>query len=113
MDRAAWKTLQAHYMKVKELSLRKLFDDSLQQGQSMTAESVGIFDYSKNLIADETLSLLLPLAEESDLRANIDAMFQGEKINVTEKRAVLHVALRAPQGQAIRRFRNFRSPSHV
>ena len=70
--------------------------------ERMTAEAVGIFfDYSKNLITDETLSLLLQLAEESGLRAHIDAMFRGDKINVTEKRAVLHVALRAPKGQSI------------
>jgi glucose-6-phosphate isomerase len=68
----------------------------------MAAEAVGIyFDYSKHLITDETLRLLLQLAEESGLRARVDAMFRGEKINVTEKRAVLHVALRAPQGQSI------------
>jgi glucose-6-phosphate isomerase len=102
MDRAAWKTLQAHYTKVRELSLRKLFADDPERGQRMTAEAVGIyFDYSKNLITDETLSLLLQLAEESGLRAHIDAMFRGEKINVTEKRAVLHVALRAPKNQSL------------
>ena len=103
MDRAGWKTLQAHYTKVRELSLRKLFSDDPGRGQRMTAQAVGIyFDYSKNLVTDETLSLLLQLAEESGLRARIDAMFQGEKINVTEQRAVLHVALRAPKGEAIR-----------
>jgi glucose-6-phosphate isomerase len=102
MDRAGWKTLQAHYTKVRDLSLRKLFSDDPGRGQRMTAEAVGIyFDYSKNLITDETLSLLLQLAEESGLRAHIDAMFRGEKINVTEKRAVLHVALRAPKGESI------------
>ncbi len=102
LDRAAWKTLQAHYTKVREFSLRTLFADDPERGQRMTTEAVGIyFDYSKNLITDETLSLLLQLAEESGLRAHIDAMFRGEKINVTEKRAVLHVALRAPKGQSI------------
>ena len=102
MDRAAWKTLQAHHTKVRELSLRKLFADDPERGRRMTAEAVGIyFDYSKNLITDETLSLLLQLAEESGLRDHIDAMFRGEKINVTEKRAVLHVALRAPKSQSI------------
>ena len=102
-DRPGWKTLQAHYTKVRELSLRKLFSDDPGRGQRMTAEAVGIyFDYSKNLITDETLSLLLQLAEESGLRAHIDAMFRGDKINVTEKRAVLHVALRAPKGESIR-----------
>jgi len=102
MDRAAWKTLKANYTKVRGLSLRKLFADDPERGQRMATEAVGIyFDYSKNLITDETLSLLLRLAEESGLRAHIDAMFRGEKINVTEKRAVLHVALRAPKGQSI------------
>jgi len=102
IDRSAWKALQGHYVKVRELSLRKLFADDPERGQRMTTEAVGIFfDYSKNLITGETLSLLLQLAEESGLRAHIDAMFRGEKINVTEKRAVLHVALRAPQNQSI------------
>ena len=88
--------------KVRELHLRKLFADDPERGERMTAEAVGIYlDYSKNRITDETLRLLLQLAEESGLRARIDAMFRGEKINVTEKRAVLHVALRAPKGQSI------------
>ena len=100
--RAAWKALEAHYPKVRELHLRKLFADDATRGERMTAEAVGIyFDYSKHRITDETLTLLLQLAEESGLRARIDAMFRGEKINVTEKRAVLHVALRAPKGQSI------------
>jgi glucose-6-phosphate isomerase len=99
---AAWRTLEAHYPKIRELHLRKLFDNDPKRGERMTAEAVGIyFDYSKHLITDETLRLLLQLAEESGLRARIDAMFRGDKINVTEKRAVLHVALRAPQGQSI------------
>jgi glucose-6-phosphate isomerase len=99
---AAWQALEAHYPKVRELHLRKLFADDPKRGERMTAEAVGIyFDYSKHRITDETLRLLLQLAEESGLRARIDAMFRGEKINVTEKRAVLHVALRAPQGQSI------------
>jgi len=102
MKGAVWKTLEAHYTKVRGLSLRTLFADDPERGQRMTAEAVGVyFDYSKNRITDETLSLLLQLAEESGLRARIDAMFGGEKINVTEKRAVLHVALRAPKGQSI------------
>ncbi len=99
---AAWKALEAHYRKVKALPLRKLFADDPRRGERMTAEAVGIyFDYSKNLITDETLALLLKLAEECDLRGRIDAMFRGDAINVTEKRAVLHVALRAPRGRSI------------
>jgi len=99
---AAWKALEAHYPKIRELHLRKLFADDATRGERMAVEAVGIyFDYSKHRITDETLTLLLQLAEESGLRARIDAMFRGDKINVTEKRAVLHVALRAPQGQSI------------
>ena len=99
---AAWQALEAHYPQVRELHLRKLFADDPKRGERMTAEAIGIyFDYSKHRITDETLRLLLQLAEESGLRARIDAMFRGEKINVTEKRAVLHVALRAPKGQSI------------
>jgi glucose-6-phosphate isomerase len=102
MKAAAWKALEAHYTKVRELSLRALFAGDPERGRRMTTEAVGIyFDYSKNRITDETLSLLLQLAEESGLRARIAAMFGGEKINVTEKRAVLHVALRAPEGRSI------------
>jgi glucose-6-phosphate isomerase len=87
---------------VGELHLRKLFAEDPKRGERLTAEAVGIyFDYSKNRITDETVRLLLELAEESGLRSRIDAMFRGEKINVTEKRAVLHVALRAPKGQSI------------
>jgi glucose-6-phosphate isomerase len=99
---AAWKALEAHYPTIRELHLRTLFADDPRRGERLTAEAVGIyFDYSKNRITDETVRLLLQLAEESGLRSRIDAMFRGEKINVTEKRAVLHVALRAPKGQAI------------
>ncbi len=101
-QRAAWKALEAHYPKIRELHLRKLFVDDPKRGERMTAEALGIyFDYSKNRLTDETLKLLLQLAEESGLRSRIDAMFRGEKINVTEQRAVLHVALRAPKGQTI------------
>ena len=100
--RAAWQALDAHYTKVRELHLRKLFADDATRGERMAVEAVGVyFDYSKHRITDETLTLLLQLAEESGLRARIDAMFRGDKINVTEKRAVLHVALRAPKGQSI------------
>jgi glucose-6-phosphate isomerase len=99
---AAWQALEAHYPKVREVHLRHLFADDPKRGERMTAEAVGIyFDYSKHRITDETLKLLLQLAEESGLRTRIDAMFRGDKINVTEKRAVLHVALRAPKGQSI------------
>jgi glucose-6-phosphate isomerase len=100
--RKAWTALQAHYEKVRGLHLRQLFADDPKRGERMTAEAVGIFlDYSKNRITNETLQLLIQLAEESGLRAHIDAMFRGDKINFTEKRAVLHVALRAPRGASI------------
>jgi glucose-6-phosphate isomerase len=100
-ERPAWKALEAHCQQVRHLHLRELFADDPDRGERMTAEAAGIYlDYSKNRITDETLNLLLQLAEESGLRARIDAMFQGEKINLTEKRAVLHVALRAPKGEA-------------
>lgn len=100
--RAAWKALNAHYKKVQSLHLRTLFADDPKRGERMTAEAAGIYlDYSKNRITDETLGLLVQLAGESGLRERIDAMFRGEKINITENRAVLHVALRAPQGASI------------
>jgi len=98
----AFTALQANYEKVRGLHLRQLFADDPSRGERMTLEAAGLFfDYSKNRITDETLKLLIQLAEESGLRARMDAMFRGEKINVTEKRAVLHVALRAPQGASI------------
>ena len=100
--RAAWKALEAHYSQIRRLHLRTLFADDATRGKRMAVEAVGIyFDYSKHRITDETLTLLLQLAEESGLRGRIDAMFRGGKINVTEKRAVLHVALRAPRGHSI------------
>jgi glucose-6-phosphate isomerase len=100
--RKSWTALQAHYEKIRGLHLRKLFEDDPQRGERMTAGAAGIFlDYSKNRLTDETLKLLLQLAEESELRQHIDAMFRGDKINFTEKRSVLHVALRAPQGASI------------
>jgi glucose-6-phosphate isomerase len=102
IERRAWKALEAHHKKVRDLHLRKLFADDSKRGERMTAEAAGLLlDYSKNRITDETLKLLLQLAEESGLRARIDAMFGGEKINITENRAVLHVALRAPKGASI------------
>ena len=101
-DRLAWKSLESHHQKVKGLHLRELFSDDAERGERMTAEAAGIFlDYSKNLITDETIKLLLKLAKEAGLRERIDAMFRGDKINITENRAVLHVALRAPQGASI------------
>src|ERR1700746_2441673 len=99
---AIWKALSAHSQKVGRLHLRELFAQDPKRGERVTVEAAGLyFDYSKNRITDETLALLLQLAEQSGLRARIDAMFAGEKINVSEKRAVLHVALRAPKGQSI------------
>lgn len=101
-EHEAWKALEAHCAKMREVPLRKLFADDPARGERLTTEAVGIyFDYSKNLITDDTLTLLLRLAEESDLRGRIDAMFRGDAINVTEKRAVLHVALRAPRDRSI------------
>jgi glucose-6-phosphate isomerase len=101
--RPAFKALADNYKQVREIHLRKLFADDPKRGERFTAEAVGLFlDYSKNRITDETLKLLLQLAEESGLREHIDAMFRGEKINVSEKRAVLHVALRAPKGEVIK-----------
>lgn len=100
--RAAWKALAAHYKQTRDLHLRDLFTADATRGERLTAEAVGLYlDYSKNRVTDETLRLLVQLAEESGLRARIDAMFRGEKINVTEERAVLHVALRAPRGASI------------
>ncbi|HET8874920.1 MAG TPA: glucose-6-phosphate isomerase, partial [Casimicrobiaceae bacterium] len=100
--RPAWKALQTHCETVRHLHLRRLFADDPRRGERLAAEAAGLYlDYSKNRITDETLQLLLALAGECGLRARIDAMFSGEKINVTEQRAVLHVALRAPRGERI------------
>jgi glucose-6-phosphate isomerase len=100
--RPAWKALEAHHAAVHGLSLRQLFAADPDRGERMTAEAAGVYlDYSKNRITDETLKLLVQLAGECRLRERIDAMFRGEKINVTEDRAVLHVALRAPRGASI------------
>jgi glucose-6-phosphate isomerase len=100
-ERPAWNTLAAHYDSVARLHLRKLFSDDPRRGERMTVEGAGLYlDYSKNRITDETLSLLVQLADECELRGRIDALFRGEKINVTENRAVLHMALRAPRGAA-------------
>ncbi|HSZ60143.1 MAG TPA: glucose-6-phosphate isomerase [Tepidisphaeraceae bacterium] len=101
-DRSAWKALEAHSDAVKALHLRELFAQDASRGERLTAEAAGLyFDYSKNRVTNQTLKLLLQLADESGLRARIDAMFRGEKINITENRAVLHVALRSPKGASI------------
>src|ERR1700751_3826050 len=98
----AWRALEDHYGTMRRRHLRDLFADDPARGERMTAEAAGIFlDYSKHRIDDETLRLLVELAEQCGLRERIDAMFRGEKINVTENRAVLHVALRAPKGTSI------------
>jgi glucose-6-phosphate isomerase len=98
----AWKALKAHYDGVRDLHLRTLFARDPKRGEQMTAEAAGIYlDYSKNRITEQTLKLLLDLAEAVGLRGRIDAMFRGDKINVSERRAVLHVALRAPRGASI------------
>jgi glucose-6-phosphate isomerase len=100
--RPAWKALAAHHKKIKPIHLRKLFANDPKRGQRMTLEAAGLFlDYSKNRVTDQTIRLLLQLARESGLRNRIDAMFAGDKINTTENRAVLHVALRAPRDAAI------------
>ena len=100
--RPAWKALEDHYQKMRDVHLRTLFAQDSNRGERFAAEALGIYlDYSKNRITDETLRLLLQLAESSGLRERIDAMFRGEKINVTEQRAVLHVALRAPKDEVI------------
>jgi glucose-6-phosphate isomerase len=99
---AAWQAVQKHYEAIRGLHLRALFTDDPMRGERMTAEAAGVYlDYSKNRVTDETLNLLIGLADQCGLPARIDAMFRGEKINVTEKRAVLHVALRAPIGTSI------------
>ncbi|HTL36055.1 MAG TPA: glucose-6-phosphate isomerase [Kofleriaceae bacterium] len=98
----AWKALIAHYRQVQSTHLRTLFADDPTRGERLTAEAAGVFlDYSKNRVTDETLRLLIQLARECGLGRRIDAMFRGDKINLTEDRAVLHVALRAPQSSSI------------
>jgi glucose-6-phosphate isomerase len=99
-QRPAWKGLAEHYQSIRSLHLRQLFANDPGRGERFAAEAAGIYlDYSKNRITDETVGLLLQLAEECGLRGRIAAMFRGEQINVTEKRAVLHTALRAPKGE--------------
>jgi glucose-6-phosphate isomerase len=100
--RPAWAALEQHYQTVKDVHLRQLFAEDRKRGDRLAVEAAGIYlDYSKNRITDETLTLLLRLAEESGLRDRIEAMFRGDNINVSENRAVLHVALRAPRGASI------------
>ena len=99
----AWKALQAHYEQIKTLDLRQLFAQDSRRGETLVAEGAGLYlDYSKNRITSETLRLLLQLAKERRVAERRDAMFRGEKINITEQRAVLHVALRAPRGTQTR-----------
>jgi len=101
-ERPAWKALREHYDKIHDVHLRTLFGDDPRRGERFALEAAGLyFDYSKHRVTDDTMRLLVRLAEEAGLRARIDAMFAGEKINLTEKRAVLHVALRAPRSQPI------------
>ncbi len=101
-ERPSWKALQAHFEQIHGKHLSELFAEDPARGERFTAEAGGIFlDYSKNRITDKTLKLLVALAEESGLREKIEAMFRGDKINITENRAVLHVALRAPKGESI------------
>jgi glucose-6-phosphate isomerase len=100
--RPAWKLLEKHFQAIKDRHLRQLFADDAKRGERLSIEAAGVYlDYSKNRVTDETLKLLLQLAEESGLRERIDAMFRGDKINVSENRSVLHVALRAPRGETI------------
>ena len=101
-ERPNWTSLAAHYEQIRNLHLRQLFAGDPRRSERFTLDALGLcFDYSKHRITDETIGLLVGLAEQSGLRGRIDAMFTGEKINVTEQRAVLHVALRAPEGEAI------------
>jgi glucose-6-phosphate isomerase len=101
-NRPAWKALEEHYAKVRNLHLRQLFAEDQQRSERFTLQTLGLFfDYSKNRITSETTRLLIELAEQSGLRQHIDAMFGGDKINVTEQRAVLHVALRAPKSAQV------------
>ena len=101
-ERPAWKALQAHYKQIHDRHLRTLFAEDPKRGERLVVEAAGLyFDYSKHRVTDETVRLLLALADEVGLRGRIDAMFRGDKINLSEKRAVLHVALRAPRGESI------------
>ena len=98
----AWKALEEHYQSIRNVHLRQLFSDDLKRGERFVVEAAGLYlDYSKNRVTGETVRLLIRLAEECDLRRRIEAMFRGDRINVTENRAVLHVALRAPREESI------------
>ena len=98
----AWKALQVHRAATKDVTLKQLFAGDPKRGERLNAEGAGLYlDYSKNRVSDETLKLLVQLAEESGLKSHLEAMFQGEKINITENRAVLHIALRAPEVEVI------------
>jgi len=102
MKRPAWKALAGHYRKIRDVYLRSLFADDPRRGERLAAEGAGLYlDYSKNRITDETIGLLENLAEECGLRERIEAMFLGQKINITEDRPVLHIALRAPKNERI------------
>ncbi len=101
-DLPAWKSLESHYLQIHSLHLRQMFADDLKRGERLTLGAAGLYlDYSKNRITDETIRLLVQLAEQAGLRDRIDAMFNGEEINITEDRAVLHIALRAPAKASI------------
>ena len=101
-DRPTWQALRRHYDEMRNVHLRTLFADDPKRGERYTAEAAGLYlDYAKHRVTDETIRLLLALAEESGLRPRIEAMFCGERINVTEGRAVLHTALRAPRSRSI------------
>ena len=101
-ERAAWKALEQHHAAVRDLHLRDLFADDPTRGERLTAEGAGLYlDYSKNRVTDETLRLLVELAEESGLPERTEAMFRGDRINVTEDRPALHVALRMPKGASL------------
>src|ERR1700689_2271478 len=101
-ERPAWKALEQHYAEIAEVHLRQLFADDPGRGERLTAEAAGLYlDYSKNRVTDETMRLLVQLAEESGVAEHRDAMFRGERINVSENRSVLHVALRMPKGSSL------------
>ena len=101
-ERSAWRALEAHHVDIRDVHLRDLFATDPGRGERLTLGAAGLFlDHSKNRVTDETLQLLVELAEESGLRERIDAMFRGDRINVTEDRPALHVALRAPRDARI------------
>src|ERR1035437_2093207 len=105
-DRRSYQALEAHYQQIHQRRLRDLFAEDPARGERMHAEAAGLYlDYAKNRITDETLRLLVALAEDCDLRKRIDAMFRGDKINLTEERSVLQTALRAPRGASVGRRR--------